>query len=160
MPNAGLDELADDCRRFPRTVVDDVLPVLGAQLVDTATAATAAAGGTLSRYNRGAGVRLDVTARAGRRDTITLVPQPIGAWTIAQAGSRRQTWMEPAGAGPGKLPARRLRLQSGDVRWYVRHGPVRGRQVWSTVLDAVEADLPTVVHNAVAQSWADLRGSG
>ena len=155
---AHLDRLAADCRRFPRAVVDSALPAIGAALVDTATATTQAAGGRMARYNRGAGVRLEVGGRRAGRDTVTLVPAPLGAWTIAQAGSRRDAWMIPAGA-PARRPARRIRLASGGVRWWVRHGPVTGRRVWDRVLADVDDALPGVVHEATAQAWADLRGT-
>jgi hypothetical protein len=150
---AALHQLAADCAAYPDTVRRVMLPAVGSLLVDTAAAQAV----TLSRYNRGAGVTLTATSSQVGRDTVRLTPRPLGAWAIVESGSNRSSWIIGSPPRKGKGGPKRVRLADGGVRWYVRHGPVRGRQAWSKTIDALEADLPTVVHDAAMTAWDQVR---
>jgi len=158
---AHLHRLADDAAAYPDAVTDLTLPTVGERLQAIALEQAAAAGAVhLSRYNRGRGVTLTAsTARTG--DTVRLTPRPLGPWTLVESGSAKASWYEPRG-GPDRRRRHgvsRIRLADGGVRWYARHGPVRGKQVWTKTKAQIDTELPDLIHRAALQSWADVRSA-
>lgn len=149
-----LHSLADACSAFVDDVVDEALPAIGATLRTAALASAARDTGgdrRLSRYNGGRGATLDAAVTKAGRGRVTLTPRPAGPWALVEAGSRRAWWWEPR--DPRRRRGSRLHLASGAVRWYVRHGGVRGHQTWSRAVERIESELPDVVHDSVVASW-------
>ena len=160
-----LHDLADSCAAFPDAVVDEALPAIGAAMkaiaLDEARRVTHG-DLRLSRFAKGRGIKLgagyDVVAPA----TVRLTPRPLGPWTLVESGSARSWWYEPRAGKPGKGAAkrrrrRRLQLRGGGVRWYVRHGGVRGKQAWTRTRDQIVDGLPTIVHESVLAAWTAVR---
>jgi hypothetical protein len=156
---ADLHRLAAAAAAYPDTVTDEALPTVGARLTAIALEQAAAAGAArLSRYGGGRGVTLDATA-ARNGDTVTLTPRPLGPWTLVESGSHRDFWYTPR-AGPERPRHRgvsRIALADGGVRWYARHGPVKGKQVWSKTKDQIDQELPELIHTSALKAWDDVR---
>lgn len=160
-----LHQLADDCAAFPRALIDDALPHIGAEMKRLAQQeAKRVTGGDqrLSRMNRGRGVRLDAGYDNVGPATVRLTPRPLGPWVLVESGSNRSNWYIPrAGKALTKRgkrkTRRRLRLHNGGVRWYVRHPSVRGKRAWSRARSLILDGLPDVVHESIARAWSDVR---
>ena len=161
-----LEHLADACRDFPDVVVDEALPAIGARMkvVALEQAARVTGGdGRLSRFAKGRGVKLSAGYDKVGPTTMRLTPRPLGPWTLVESGSSRAYWYEPRAGkaktkkGARKKGARPIKLRSGAVRWYVRHGPVRGKQAWTRTRNQIVDELPGLVETAIVDAWVAVR---
>ena len=161
-----LHGLAASCEAFPDAVVDVALPKIGARMkaiaIDEAARVTGG-DGRLSRFAKGKGIKLGAGYDVVAPTVVRLTPRPLGPWTLVESGSSRAYWYEPRRGkaltkkGARKKGARPIKLRNGGVRWYVRHGPVRGKGAWSQVLFLIGDALPDLVHAAVVDAWSDVR---
>ena len=161
-----LQGLADAAGNFPDAVVDVALPRIGAAMkkiaLEEADRVTGG-DGRLSRMNKGKGVKLSAGYDTVAPTVVRLTPRPLGPWTLVESGSNRAFWFEPRAGksrtkkGARKAKVRPIRLRNGGVRWYVRHGPVRGKKAWTKTKARIVDDLPDLVHAAVVEAWADVR---
>lgn len=161
-----LHGLAASCEAFPDAVVDVALPKIGARMKAIAleeAARVTGGDGRLSRFAKGKGIKLSAGYDVVAPTVVRLTPRPLGPWTLVESGSARSYWYEPRAGkaktkkGARKKGARPIRLRNGAVRWYVRHGPVRGKRAWSQVKFLIADALPELVHAAVVDAWADVR---
>lgn len=147
-----LATLATACRRWPDRVVTEALPEIGQTVKrDVLAAARADTGGDL-RLSRLRAGKVAVSYDVAKPDLI-VTPVGVGAWSLLEGGSRQAAWWIPR----NRKGRKRLTVGSG-VRWYVRHGPVRGRHTWTRAQAAALVDVPELIDTVAAAELGALDG--
>ena len=139
MASNGLRELAARVAKFPDEVGPAVLPKVGQAMM--AVLEREAAGAMTIKHLRLTGkIAVD-------KNSVTLTPIPKGPWTFSEYGSRKSGWWEPRKGRTG------IRFPDGEVRRYVLHHAIRGRQTWTKTQDAIAKDVIKQMKDLVTVEW-------